>query len=219
MKVCTDACIFGAYVPVKGAKNILDIGSGTGLLSLMMAQRADSYASITAVEINKDAYQQSLENFSASKYKSRIKNYHSSIQAFTNTSRAKYDLIISNPPFFKNNLKSREKAKDQALHATDLPPEALAEAVVKLLDPRGCFFVMLPEYESGRMKNILKEYGAEPFSKLNVRDRKGSGVLRVITEFSFVSEKVREEELLIKKRNGAYSKEFVDLLKEYYLYL
>ncbi len=144
MKVCTDACLFGALVAdqvkTKASTNILDIGTGTGLLSLMLAQRVP--ALIDAVEIDEAAYQQAKENFEQSPWKERLSIFNTDILKFD--AGKKYDCIISNPPFFENDLKSSDKNKNAAKHDTTLTLEQLLQTVQKLLNEDGSFAVLLP---------------------------------------------------------------------------
>ena len=144
MKVCTDACLFGAYVAdqvkTKAANNILDIGTGTGLLSLMLAQRVP--ALIDAVEIDEAAYQQAKENFEQSPWKERLFAFNTDVTKFE--TEKKYDCIISNPPFFENDLKSNDSNKNNAKHDTSLSLDKLLQVVKKLLNDDGIFAVLLP---------------------------------------------------------------------------
>ncbi|MEO8711563.1 MAG: methyltransferase, partial [Parafilimonas sp.] len=146
MKVCTDACLFGAWAahnPQLEASNILDIGTGTGLLSLIYAQK-NMHASIDAIEIDEAAVQQARENFEASIWKERLHVYNTSIQQFATSSNKKYDVIICNPPFYENDLKSENKQRNLALHSDALTLEELISDVDLLLGDDGSFFVLLP---------------------------------------------------------------------------
>lgn len=147
MKVCTDACVFGAYLDPGGAKRILDIGTGTGLIALMLAQR--STAMIDAVDIDLDAAQQAQANVAASIYSERIKIYHQSIQSFAEQSLANsYDFICSNPPYFENCMRSTDRQRRLARHTDSLSFADLFAAVRKLLTANGRFYVHVPvEFE------------------------------------------------------------------------
>jgi tRNA1Val (adenine37-N6)-methyltransferase len=216
MKVCTDSCILGAYTDVNNVKQILDMGTGTGLLSLMLAQR--SQALIDTVEIDKEAFEQAKNNILNSPWKDRINIYYQSIQKFSENIPMKYDLIISNPPFFSNHLKSPKQNKNIALHNEALSFKELAGAVSKLLLPSGLFFVLLPAYEFHIFREEASVYNLQVTKILNIKDKPGSPLLRVIAVFSFSESSIKEQELIIKNEEGNYSNDFKELLKDYYLY-
>ncbi|MEP6682604.1 MAG: methyltransferase, partial [Parafilimonas sp.] len=152
MKVCTDACLFGAFAATRlplTVNRILDIGSGTGLLSLMLAQILID-ANIDAVEIDEAAAKQAKENFDASLWKERLNIYNESIQQFANSPirKSNYDVIISNPPFYESDLKSDDDKRNLALHSSDLRLEELISITYKLLNNNGSFFVLLPYHRT-----------------------------------------------------------------------
>lgn len=221
MKVTTDACILGAYTPVDKTKRILDIGTGTGLVAMMLAQRTD--AKIDAVEIDKNAYNQAHNNVQESIFKEQISVYNSSIQVFSadlgvNGLRlCLYDLIVSNPPFFQNHLKSATVSRNNSLHTDTLSFEDLLEAVLRLLSPNGTFVVLLPAYESSVLETLAISKELYPHKKLTIRHRKGSKILRIITTFGRIKKEILNQELIIKNPDESYSADFQLLLKEYYL--
>src|SRR5688572_6302630 len=145
MKVCTDACIFGAWIAniISNAKsgilNCLDIGAGTGLLSLMIAQKTS--ALIDAIEIEAYAFEQAKENFSNSPWNQRLRIFYSDVKHFN--SPLKYDFIISNPPFYQNDLTSPLKTKNVAKHSTDLNLDELLGVIKNLLNKSGSFAILL----------------------------------------------------------------------------
>jgi tRNA1Val (adenine37-N6)-methyltransferase len=213
MKVTTDACILGAYTDVKGAKNILDIGTGTGLLSLMLAQKID--AQTDAIEINESAYNQAITNINQSIFKDTITVYNTSIQEFITKNR--YDLIISNPPFFQNHLKSETESRNNSIHTDTLSFEDLLEVVLRLLNPNGTFVILLPLYESSVFEQLAILQELYPQKKLMIRHRKGSKILRIITTFGIIKKEIINEELIIKNPDESYTLGFQVLLKDYYL--
>lgn len=217
MKVCTDSCILGAYAPVYNAGTILDIGTGTGLLALMLAQRSE--ALIDAIEIDVAACKQAAENVRQSPFSAQIKVIHSSIQAFSVKTRQKYDLIISNPPFFNNHLKRKEFSQNVALHSESLQLPELAVIVSYLLEKLGTFVVMLPRHEMGLLETAAEEVKLFPFEKLYVFDRPEGKLLRVIACFSFEEKELQEKSLYVKNQEGTYTEEFIKLLKPFYLYM
>ncbi len=215
MKVTTEGCLLGALVALTGdEKTILDIGTGTGLLSLMIAQRSQS--NIEAVELAKEAAEQASENFCNSSWKGRLKVWEGSIQEFAKADR-KYDLIISNPPFFKGHLKSG-KAKDQAIHNDELPLEDLADSVVNLMSGQGSFWVIYPAYEFDQFVAIAKAKQLNLQSQFEIYDRPGKPVFRKIGVFGFEENLERDSEtIFIKEAGGMYSPRFQQLIRDYYL--
>ncbi len=221
MKVTTDACILGAYTDVQEAKNILDIGTGTGLLALMLAQRSE--AKIDAIEINENAYNQAVINVNKSIFGDKIKIHNTSVQLFSNNLGVKglrlclYDLIISNPPFYQNHLKSETESRNNSLHTDTLSFEDLLSSVLRLLTPNGTFVVLLPAYESSVFEQLAISQELYPQKKLTIHHRKGSKILRIITTFGRIKKEMSNEELSIKNPDESYSTDFQRLLKDYYL--
>ena len=217
MKVTTDACILGAYTTVDKTEKILDIGTGTGLVAMMLAQRSD--AQIDAVEIDINAYNQAYCNIHESIFKEQISVFNSSIQSFAEhfEYQNQYDLIVSNPPFFQNHLKSATVSRNNSLHTDTLSFEDLLEAVLRLLSPNGTFVVLLPAYESSVFEQLSVSKELYPHKKLTIRHRKGSKILRIITTFGRIKKEILNQELIIKNPDESYSPDFQLLLKEYYL--
>lgn len=215
MKVCTDACILGASTDVENVNTILDIGTGTGLLSLMLAQRTN--AQIDAVEIDEDAYQQAVMNVKESRFSEKIEVYHQRIQDFTTTET--YDLIISNPPFYQQSLKSSDVKANKALHAVELSLDELIDSVLRLLSINGKFVVLLPPFEIEKLIRIAQKKGLYLSKKMLIRHDESKPIFRVIA--TFLTQKVHnleEKTLIIHKEDGkTYSDEFRALLKDYYL--
>lgn len=217
MKVCTDSCILGAYVAYENPLRILDIGAGSGLLSLMLAQRYS--CPIDSVEIDNSSAQQALENFENSTWKERLNLYNESIQSFKEKNLHKYDLIVSNPPFFNNHLKSPDSKRNTALHNDDLSFQELAEIASEFLSERGLIFILLPGYESELFENEALKNNLFPIKKLRIYNAEGKAVFRVITAYSLSKTPYIEKALIIKDTGGNYSKAFKALLQDYYLHL
>ena len=213
MKVTTDACILGAYAGVRKVKSILDIGTGTGLLSLMLAQRGE--AKIDAVEFNEYACNQSLRNINESCFKDKIIVYKTLIQDFRTNNL--YDLIISNPPFFQNYLKSENESRNNSFHTDTLSFTDLLETVLRLLALNGTFVVLLPAYESSVFEQLAISKELYPQKKLIIHHREGSKILRIITTFGRLKKEIINEELIIKNPDESYTSDFQKLLKDYYL--
>ncbi len=217
MKVTTDACIFGACISIDGTKKILDIGTGTGLIAMMLAQRTKSQ--IDAVEIENSAYSQAVINIQKSIFKKQINVFNTSIQLFSEQSEQQnqYDLIVSNPPFFQNHLKSEKTSRNNSLHTDTLSFEDLIHSVLRLISSVGTFVVLLPLYESSVFEELAISQGLYPQKKLTISHRKDTKILRIITTFGFTKTQTQEENLIIKNPDESYSFAFKMLLKDYYL--
>jgi tRNA1Val (adenine37-N6)-methyltransferase len=219
MKVCTDACLFGSWVADKislgqiSPKHILDIGSGTGLLSLMLAQK--STAAIDAVEIDPGAFQQASENITGSVWRDRIKIHHQSIIDFT--SPEKYDLIISNPPFYENDLKSEDEGRNKAMHDTALSFENLAKAIKNHLSESGNAAVLLPFHRVPIFEKALNAEGLYVQEKMNVAHSPKHPFFRSLLMIGFHKTDLQEAELMIRNGQHEYDENFKFLLKDYYL--
>ena len=224
MKVCTDACVLGAYADVAGTR-VLDIGTGTGLLALMAAQRNPT-ALVDAVEIDNAAFGQATENVAASPFADRIRVVHSRIQDFYSDSG--YDRILTNPPFFTNHLRSPDAAVNRALHTDEMPFSDLVEAVVRLMKPDGQWWVLLPPYEAEKLADLARKTGLCIVKRLLIRHHAQKTVFRIITGFSFVNSPVPDEMLTIHELcersepkavgpGETYTAEFRSLLRDFYL--
>ena len=221
MKVCTDSCIFGAWIAERPTgsllqiANCLDIGSGTGLLSLMFAQKNTSTL-IDSVEIEKDAYDQANENFLNSKWNDRLKIFHSDIKHFV--SRKKYDLIISNPPFYENELLSHQKNKNIAKHDETLTLKDLIPIIKNNLSATGYFAILLPYHRIKYFEEMAEENNFFLQEKLLIRQTTLHSFFRGILIFGNTKTEQVTNELVIKNDEG-YTMEFAELLKDYYLTL
>lgn len=219
MKVCTDACLFGAWVAKKieenkiKADNILDIGCGTGLLSLMIAQK--STAQIDAVEIDKNAFEQAEENIGLSTCKHRIRIHNNCITNYKSSN--KYELIICNPPFYENQLKSNNDGRNKAMHATTLSYLELADSLKKNLAENGFAAVLLPYSIVKNFEEVLFTQQLFIVEKINVAHSPLHPFFRSMLLISTIKEDLSEYSLSIKKSEKEYSTEFIELLKDYYL--
>ena len=222
MKVCTDSCLFGAVVANihKGIPLVvLDIGTGSGLLSLMLAQQLPT-AKIDAVELDEQAFQQSQINFFNSSFSAQLASHHIAIQDYGVNKTPSYDLIICNPPFFTNHLKADRPSKNQAKHNDSLSPLDLAGAVVALVRNSGIFWVLLPVSESEYFIEKMFEKGLYIHSKYEIFDTPNTTAFRWIMSFSREKNtNYSRHQICIKREDKTYSEEFVQLLKPYYLNL
>lgn len=221
MKVCTDACLFGAYVADSitnehlTVTNCLDIGTGTGLLSLLLAQKCTAH--IDAVEIELAAFEQAAGNFAQSPWKDRLHIFNKDINSF-HTDK-KYDCIISNPPFFEGDLKSNAAAKNTAKHDTALTLQQLLQTAQQYLQPQGFFAVLLPYH---RVSYFIKEAEKRQLflqKKIQVKQTATHEYFRGILFFSQQQKGVITEDIVIKQDPVNYSAVFVQLLQDYYLHL
>lgn len=215
MKVCTDSCILGASTSSPKAGKILDIGTGTGLLSLMLAQR-HPLARIDAVEIDPQAYQQARLNIVNSPWPERIRLYHQTIQAFSPS--CFYDLIICNPPFYPNHLPSAHPQRRQAFHQEKLSYKELADSCQRLLAPEGKSSILLPPRQAKEFAIHALLAGLYLQKQLIIHAKEAGPSHRIIGLYGKEHiEKPKEEKLCIHSPDGNYSPEFRELLKPYYL--
>ena len=212
MKVGTDGVLLGSWVSCEKGNRILDIGSGTGLISLMVAQR-NLDCIITGIEIDKDAFLESQLNIQNSDWGNRILLHNVSLQAFK--SKIKFDLIVSNPPFFPTN-KSKKK-RDIARHTNSLSFEELIHYSANLLSKSGVFCVIIPKKNEEYICDIAKEYKLFYNRVCYVKGNMSSPVKRVLLEFSFIPSKLKKEYLVIEKSRHEYTNQYVNLCQKFYL--
>lgn len=215
MKISTDGIVLGACCEFGKAKKVLDIGTGTGLLSLMAAQK--SQADITAVEINQDAYNQAIENVEKSKFASRIKVVNGDFIKLFSDSAEHFDYIVSNPPFFRNSLKSSSQGRSIARHEDSLPFEKFVPTVARLLTSGGTFSVILPESERLYFNRLCIANGMHICGKTIVKSFDNSDPLRVILHFSKSFLPMKQEVLVIYSSQNVYTQQFKNLVKDFYI--
>jgi tRNA1Val (adenine37-N6)-methyltransferase len=220
MKVTTDGCLFGAWV-ANELKNItvpaiLDIGAGTGLLSLMIAQQ--SAAMFDAVELEDGAAKQAAENFLNSPWADRLKLIHDDILA--GTINRKYEVIISNPPFYEHELASSSNSKNIAHHGEGLTLDQLPGIIKKYLDINGRFYFLLPFKRMKEILGLFHKNGLNITQLILVKQTVDHDPFRFMLEGSFHQTKdYTQSELSITNEHREYTPEFISLLKDYYLYL
>ena len=234
MKVCTDACLFGAWAAsdqiIKDTQKILDIGAGTGLLSLLLVQ-ANPYATFTAVEIEQEAATEAASNFKLSPWADQLHLVHDAIQNYSKNANTLYDVIITNPPFYEGDLKSPDENKNTAAHSTALPWNILIENVAKLLTDGGSFFVLIPTLRAYTMQKLCDNHGLTLVEEVLVHNTAKTLPIRAMQKFTKLqvgqmdAEKpidipqVKRTKIFIKDTDNNYSPEFNALLKDYYLHL
>ncbi|WP_324719878.1 tRNA1(Val) (adenine(37)-N6)-methyltransferase [Salinimicrobium sp. HB62] len=224
MKIGTDGVLLGAWASLDHEPfSILDIGTGTGLIALMLAQRSTAEL-IDALEIDEDAYEQAVENFENSDWGDRLFCYHAAFDEFVEEMQEegmeeeeKYELIISNPPFYSADYSSGDAKRDQARFAEALPFEELLQGVSLLLSKRGKFAVVIPASEEEHFLKIGKQYALLPQRITRVKGTPSSPVKRSLLEMSFLESQLIEDELVIETARHQYTPEYIELVKDFYL--
>lgn len=216
MKVGTDGVILGAYAKCENAFNILDIGTGTGLIALMMAQRSSGL--IDAIEIDKNAFDEAWQNIQNSDWEDKITIFHSSFQEYADICLRKYELIVSNPPYFNNSLKNDNDRKTLARHSDSLSAKELFDGVNKLLSKEGIFSVIIPTEYADLYEREAAQFDLFINESVKIKPTPEKPVKRLILSFSRKKNDVSETEFVIE--NGGrhiYSDEYKMLTKDYYL--
>jgi tRNA1Val (adenine37-N6)-methyltransferase len=215
MKVGTDGVLLGAWTNVENTKQILDIGTGTGLIALMLAQRQPN-AEIDAIEIEENAYKQAVENIQNTKWQDRISVFHSSLQEFE--TNKKYDLIVSNPPYFSQSLKNPDIYRKTARHNDTLSQHDLLENSKRLLQNNCRLAVIYPAYEALTFLNIAKEIGFHCLRITHIIPTIGRKAKRLLIELCQNPCVLTENEICIEKeKRHEYTEEYKNLTKDFYL--
>lgn len=218
MKVGTDGVLLGAWVPIDNRPfSVLDIGAGTGLIALMLAQRS-SAEQIDALEIDEEAYEQAVDNFENSPWGDRLFCFHAGLDEFMEEPEDEYDLIVSNPPFYSEDYKSNDEQRDLARFQDALPFEDLVEAADLLLSENGVFAVIIPFSEEERFVALAKEFELYPIKITRVKGTPTAIIKRSLLAFSRnEGAKVIVDELIIEVARHDYTEDYVKLTKEFYL--
>lgn len=224
MKIGTDSVLLGAWTSVEHRPfSVLDIGAGTGILSLMLAQRSNA-ETIEAIEIDDDAYEQCTDNFENAPWTDRLFCYHAAlleyVEELTNEEAGvedKYDLIICNPPFYSEDYKTDTKARDLARFQDAMPFEHLIYAVTKLLSEDGLFSVVIPFKEEGQFIKLALNSGLHITRIQHVKGNLNSEIKRSFLEFSFKKQVCETSELIIETTRQNYTEDYINLTKDFYL--
>ena len=222
MKIGTDGVLLGAWTPlINKPFNVLDIGAGTGILSLMLAQRSNAAPNnvgiIDAIEIDEDAYEQCVENFEASPWGDKLFCFHAGLDEFVDEPEDEYDLIISNPPFYTDDYKSENTSRDLARFEDALPFEELIEAAALLLSDNGIFSVIIPYKEEERFVAMCKILDLFPLKITRVKGTPTSEIKRSLLAFCRMEQTPLIDELIIEISRHNYTPEYIELTKEFYL--
>ncbi|MCX6295660.1 MAG: methyltransferase [Bacteroidetes bacterium] len=216
MKVGTDAVLLGSWVNASNAKTILDIGTGTGIIAMMLAQK--SAARIDAIDIDNGAFIQATENVNNCKWKENIEIHHISLQQFAKECDHKYDLIVSNPPYFIDSSKASEESRTNARHTDQLPFKDLLDGVLKLLNPNGKFYVILPTKESELFREDAEKNKLFLTKLTRIITRTDKPEKRLMMRFEFIQRTFSESTIIIEKdERHSYTDEYKELTKDYYL--
>lgn len=213
MKVGTDGVLLGAWTNCKNAANILDVGTGSGLIALMLAQR--SQAQIQGIDIDKDASRQAASNFDISPFANRLQSIQGSFIDFQTDK--KYDLIVSNPPYFVDSMKSPSKARNDARHNDGLSLSDLVCKSCAMLKPYGIISLILPFDSLSTIEPLSKSAGLYLNRKTEIKPLPSVKAKRVLLEYSFIDGKLEENELTIELSRHLYSPEYIKLCKDFYL--
>ena len=218
MKIGTDAVLLGAWCPTdNNPKTILDIGAGTGILALMLAQRTNA-SQIDALEIDENAYEECVENFENALWNDRLYCYHAGLDEFADDPEDEYDIIVCNPPFYTENFKSKDAARDLARFQDAMPFEDLVEAADLLLSEDGIFAVVIPFKEEDRFIKLCAEIELYPIKATRVRGTHTSEIVRSLLAFKrFEIPIVVANELVVEINRHEYTDEYIALTKDFYL--
>lgn len=215
MKVGTDGVILGGWTDIESADKILDVGTGTGLIALMLAQR--STAQIDAVEIDRDSHTQACENVARSPWEARVKLYNISIQDYAIASPERYDLIVSNPPFFDNAYKAPKKARSLARHGDFLSQSDLLSAAETLLKSAGKLAVIYPTSEAIQFLEKAEKLGFFCYRRLSIKPTPNHPVKRIAMELGMSPKIVEDISLTIERERHIYTDDFIALIRDFYL--
>lgn len=215
MKVGTDGVLLGAWTSVQHSRRILDIGTGTGLVALMLAQRSQS--AITALEIDSQAAVQATENFGRSPWRDRVEVVVADFKQYRPDTQ--FDVIVSNPPFFVDSMKCPDNQRSIARHNNELTYDDLLRGVSALLSSDGAFTLVIPTDAADRVKDIAQTYCLYPEQQLDVITKPGGTPKRTLITFTFTQQECRTEELLTEVARHQYSDAYAALTKEYYMKL
>lgn len=218
MKVGTDGVLLGAWATINDSLRILDIGTGTGLIALMVAQRTRD-TQIDALEIDEPSYNEAKQNIENSPWREQVKVYHSSLQSYSEHSITKYSTIISNPPFFNAGTHSPTLNRKKARHTTQLPFEDLLSCSKKMLSQDGIMALILPYIEGKSFITLAEKFHLYPQRKTEFLSKEGNTPERLLLELSFQKKGMVEDELIHYDDNGEWTEDYKAVTRGFYLRL
>ena len=216
MKIGTDGVLLGAWADTGAVTSALDIGTGTGIIAIMLAQRIRE-ARIVGVEIDHDAFDQARQNMARSPWQERLEAIHGSIQDFARNSRERFDLVVSNLPFFSGGTFSHNQDRNQVRHTIKMAHGDLLAAVRTLLAPAGRFGVILPLIEGLRFKELAESYHLYCLRQTEVKPKEHKPVERLLLEFSRKPATAVHESLVIQENSGEWTQAYRKLTGNFYL--
>ena len=218
MKIGTDAVLLGAWCPIdNNPKTILDIGAGTGILSLMLAQRTNAQQ-IDAVEIDENAFEECVENFENSIWSDRLFCYHAGLDEFTDEPEDEYEIIVCNPPFYSEAYKTNSESRDLARFQDAMPFEELIEAADLLLSENGIFAVIIPFKEEEKFIDLCADFELFTVKITRVKGTDKAPIVRSLLAFKrFELSVMTADELIIEINRHEYTDDYISLTKEFYL--
>ena len=218
MKIGTDGVLLGAWAPIDSRPNsILDIGTGTGIIALMLAQRSDAQQ-IDALEIDENAYEQAVDNFESSPWGDRLFCFHAGLDEFVEEPEDEYDLIVSNPPFYVEDFRSDNAQRDLARFQEAMPFEDLVESAALLLSENGIFAVIIPFKEEENFLELAKEYKLFPIKITRVKGTHKTQIVRSLLAFRrYELSVLSADELVIEVNRHEYTDDYIALTKDFYL--
>jgi tRNA1Val (adenine37-N6)-methyltransferase len=215
MKVGTDGVILGAWISVDHTTRILDVGTGTGLIALMLAQRCN--AKIDAVEIDEQAFSEAGFNFDQSPWKERLKVFHSDFNIFSDESAYRYDLIVCNPPYFVDSLKTPDPQLAKARHNVSITFTQLIQGSIKILNGTGRLAVIIPLQSLEEFRETARMHGFYLHLQTNIFTKPWEPVSRILLEFSLFPGFPQINEMYLYNHDGKISDQFRELVGPYYL--
>ena len=214
-KVGTDAVLLGSWVDIHQVRTILDVGTGSGVIALMLAQRTDGDVHIDAIELEKEEASQAKENVLRSPWPNKISVVEKSIQAFNPD--IKYDLMVSNPPFFTNSLLPPSVHRVRTRHTEQLTHHELIDHAIRLINPSGTLAVILPVAEGNNFKQLIFKKGWQVKRQLAFYSRKEKPQERWLFEFGIHPNPPQEEKLVLHKTGNLKSNDYIKLTEDFYL--